>query len=169
MPPHLYERVEEWTHEPLSNFNHKKHLLLDFAFSALIKSENTKNIFTFLQLQPKPKTSLLTCISLLYIFILFSCILFIYCYFILLIAKPCAWKPHGGVGGIRQRTCLHVAGQGLKKIHPLFPESSILNSKSPLWGKILLLHHSTLGVPTNWHTCLVSSVYDLFDIVLWRE
>jgi hypothetical protein len=41
----------------------------------------------------------------------------------------------------------------------MFPESLILNPESPLWGKFLLLHHSPLGVPTNWNTCLVSSLF----------
>jgi hypothetical protein len=30
---------------------------------------------------------------------------------------------------------LQVARQGWKKLHLLFPKSSILNPKSPLWGK----------------------------------
>jgi hypothetical protein len=62
---------------------------------------------------------------------------------------------------------LQVAGQGLKKLRPLVPGSSILKSESPLWGKFLLLHHSALGVPTNWHTCLVSS--KLFSRAVARE
>jgi hypothetical protein len=65
MPPHLYERVDKWTHEPRSIFNNKKHLLLDFSFYALIKSENTKNIFTSCNYNKNPQTSLL--FALIYI------------------------------------------------------------------------------------------------------
>jgi hypothetical protein len=31
MPPQLYERVDKWTHELQSNFNHKKHLSNSFS------------------------------------------------------------------------------------------------------------------------------------------
>jgi hypothetical protein len=45
MPPQLYKRLDKWTHEPQSNFNHKKHIFNAsrvLLFSSLIKSENSK-------------------------------------------------------------------------------------------------------------------------------
>jgi hypothetical protein len=39
------------------------------------------------------------------------------------------------LGAQDKELALKVAGQGLKKLHMLFPESSILNPKSPLWEK----------------------------------
>jgi hypothetical protein len=62
------------------------------------------------------------------------------------------------LGAQDKELTLQVVGQGWKKLYMLFSESSILNPESPFWGKILLLHHSALGVPMNWHTCLLSSV-----------
>jgi hypothetical protein len=56
MPPHGYERVDMRTHEPRSIFNYKKYILLAFIFSALIKSKNTKNIFTSCNYNENPKT-----------------------------------------------------------------------------------------------------------------
>jgi hypothetical protein len=47
-PPQLYERVGKRTHEPRSNFNHKKHLsthLHTLLFLASFYSENTKTYF----------------------------------------------------------------------------------------------------------------------------
>jgi hypothetical protein len=77
MPPHLYERVNKWTHEPWSIFIHKKHLLVAFIFPALIKSENTKNMFTSYNYNQNQKKTLITCIRLHYTFSLPSSNFFI--------------------------------------------------------------------------------------------
>jgi hypothetical protein len=62
------------------------------------------------------------------------------------------------LGAQDKELVLQVGWQGLKKLFfLLFLESSILNPWVILVGKILLLHHCALGVPMNWHTCLVSS------------
>jgi hypothetical protein len=75
MPPRLYERVDKWTHEPRSNFNHKKHLsntsIHTFIFSIKL-FRKYKNIFTFLHPLSKPKntfpaTYLLYCIIIYFI------------------------------------------------------------------------------------------------------
>jgi hypothetical protein len=81
MPPHLYERVDKLTHELWSIFNRKKHLLLAFTFSALIKSENTKNISTSYNYNQNPKTSLLFALVYILALVYFLEFLFIYCYF----------------------------------------------------------------------------------------
>jgi hypothetical protein len=106
MTPQLYERVDKWTHEPRSILNHKKHLSIAFTFSALNKFENNKKRY-FRQSHTKPKNNFTLCISLHFSFSLLSLnlLLPIYFYFILLISKHCAWQPHSGVGGTRQRTC----------------------------------------------------------------
>jgi hypothetical protein len=39
----------------------------------------------------------------------------------------------------------------------MFSKSSILNPEFPSGENLLLLQHSTLGVPMSWHLCLVSS------------
>jgi hypothetical protein len=51
---------------------------------------------------------------------------------------------------------LQVAGQGLKKLSTI-PQEFDIKPRVTLVGKIFLLHRSALGVPTNWHTFLVSS------------
>jgi hypothetical protein len=51
MPPQLRERVGKWTHEPRSNFNHKKHFSDAFTHSFIFSTilfRKYKNIFTFL-------------------------------------------------------------------------------------------------------------------------
>jgi hypothetical protein len=66
MPPHLYERVDKWTYEHLSIFNHNKHLLLDFTCIYIFCiNYSKKNLFTFCNYNENPKTSLLS--ALVYI------------------------------------------------------------------------------------------------------
>jgi hypothetical protein len=48
MPPQLYERVDKWTHDPRSNFNHKKHLSNTFIHTFIFSIKlfrKYKNIY----------------------------------------------------------------------------------------------------------------------------
>jgi hypothetical protein len=78
MPPQLYERVDKWTHETRSNFNHKKHLsnacTCTFIFN-IILFRKYKNIFTFLHTHIKPKNTFHASYLLYCIVIYFICII----------------------------------------------------------------------------------------------
>ena len=61
MPPHFYERVDKWTHEPRSTFKYKKHnpftvLLLFLLFSNY--KQKSKNTFTFCKHKTKTQKEL---------------------------------------------------------------------------------------------------------------
>jgi hypothetical protein len=107
-----------------------------------------------LQSQTKPQTTLLYNISLLFSFSLRSCYLF---YFTVLIPKPYAWQPHGGVGGIRQRTCFVGCLTRTEETFSTIPREFDIKPWAPSLGKFTLLQHSALGIPPSWHLCLVSS------------
>jgi hypothetical protein len=153
MPPQLYERVDEWTHEPRSNFKHKKRL--SNACTCLLIF-----IFTSLQSYPKPKTPLshhISCIIALVYFhasYLFYCI----CYFIF------------------NTLCLTITrwswGRNTRRLFCRLPDKnkdSFLNYSPRVWykpqvtlvGKIFLLQHSALGVPTNWHVAYCHHLYSI--------
>jgi hypothetical protein len=112
--------VNLWTRSIL---NYKKHLLLAFIFSISIKSKNHKNIFTICNNNKIRKTPLPFSISVLFSFMLPSCILLfvILFYFVLLISKPCAWQLHCGVGAHDKELVLQVARHDLKKLTDCSP------------------------------------------------
>jgi hypothetical protein len=56
-----------------------------------------------------------------------------------------------------KQVALQVAGQGLKKLSLLFPESSILTPSHPYGEDSVATSLCTWSVPINWHTCLVTS------------
>jgi hypothetical protein len=103
MRSQLYERVDKWTHESWSNFNHKKHIsntfIRTFIFS-IILFRKYKNIFTFLHTHTKLKIPFPH--HIYFIALLFTLLHLI---FILLTFTPCAWQPLGGVGDTRQENC----------------------------------------------------------------
>jgi hypothetical protein len=43
------------------------------------------------------------------------------------------------------------------KVNDDIPQEFDIKPRVTLVGEILLLHHSAIRVPMNWHTCLVSS------------
>jgi hypothetical protein len=90
---HFYERVDKWTHEPQS-FSNKllSAALLPFAILALIKSENTKNTFTFCNYTENPTTLLYNINFSLLSVICFSVILFTYTYFKTLCLTITRWS-----------------------------------------------------------------------------
>ena len=92
--------------------NHFYLLLLAFTFSALINFENTKILLLLATTTKNPKRTLLYCFRLLSSLVYF---LVIFIIVILLIPKPCAWQPHGGVGGTRQRLCFTGCWKRLKE------------------------------------------------------
>jgi uncharacterized membrane protein YdbT with pleckstrin-like domain len=75
MPSQLYERIDKWTHEPRSKFNHKKHISNTFTRTFIfniILFQKYKKIFTFLHTHTKPKNTfpasyLLYCIVIYFI------------------------------------------------------------------------------------------------------
>ena len=96
----LKERIVKWTHEPRSNFNHKKHLSITFILLFIcctILIRKYKNIY-FSYLHPKPQKQSTLLLFLLSYFILSSFTRFIITCVLFTYAKPCAWQPHGGVG-----------------------------------------------------------------------
>jgi hypothetical protein len=109
-----------------------------------------------LQLQQKPKNPLITCTSLHYSFSLPSSIIVILFHFTNTEAL-CLATTRWSWGHKTKKLALQVVRQGLKKLRLYFPKFDI-KSRVTLVDKILLLQHSALGVPINWHTCLVSSM-----------
>jgi hypothetical protein len=102
-PLHLYERVVKWTHEPRSNFNHKKQIstpLLSFIFAKLIKWGNAKYFII--------STHISTQKHLFYYFFCLSCLVVdrftsIYLYFIsVLLIRKLVLNNHRGVGDTRK-------------------------------------------------------------------
>jgi hypothetical protein len=148
MPPHLYERVDKWTHKPRSTFYHKKPLfffLLAFTIFALIESKNTKNIY-FVQLQLKTQKHLYL-LALVYFLVIYL-LLF---YFtnteaLCLITTRWSW-------GHKTKTLLCRLLNKVGRSFAFVLWEFDINTESPLWGKFLLLQHSALGVPAKWHTC----------------
>jgi hypothetical protein len=133
-PPQLYERVGKWTHEPRSNFNHKKHLSSAFTHTfifSIILFRKYENIFTLLT-QPKPKNTFTAFYKLHISLVYLSRIIFI-----LLTYTPCAWQPLGGVGDTRQWSCF--AGCLKKNDKSFFDWSPrVLNPKFPLGDRVKL-------------------------------
>jgi hypothetical protein len=92
---------------------------------------------------------------LVYFLVLVYFLLFIYFY--VLIPKPYAWKPQGGVGDTRQWTCFAGCLTRTEEAFLTVPREFDIKPRVTLVGNLLLIHHVAFGVPTNWHTCLVSS------------
>jgi hypothetical protein len=166
LPPQLCERVEKWTHEPRSNFNHKKHLSNTFTcilISALIKSENTKTYLLSCNHTKNPKISLSYCFSCIISLDYFLALHLLYCiviYFIAFIfifylhSTPCAWQPLGGVGDARQGDRLHDENE------ESFYDYSLrvrYKPRVPLWRKFTLATTLCTWSPNEVAHCLVSS------------
>jgi hypothetical protein len=130
--------------------------ILSFIFSALIKSENTKKIFTSCNYNQNPK--ILYLLALIYIIVLFYLFEF---YLFIFISFYYYWSP------VLDNHTVELVGQdketwqGFKKLHLCCPRVRYWTPNHPC-GEILLLKHCSLGVPMNWHTCLVSSIIYLF-------
>ena len=129
-------------------------LLSTFTFSALIKFENTK-IYLLLAITTKnPKRTLLYRFRLVssFVYLHISLLLFYILLFTLLILKPCAWQPHGGVGETRQLFCFVGCWKRLERsIAARSLRVRYKPSSHPCGENTRLLHHSALGVPTSWH------------------
>jgi hypothetical protein len=91
--------------------------------------------------------------------IYFIALLFILLYIIsiLLTFTSYAWQPLGGVGDTRQGNyfvgCLRRTMRAFLTVLQEFD----INPEFSREENLLLIQHSTLGVPTNWHLCLVLS------------
>jgi hypothetical protein len=158
MRPQLHDRVGKWTHEPRSNFNHKKHLADAFTNSfifSIILFRKFKNIFTFLCTQPKSKNTITASYLLYFIVIYFIAfvIIFHFTYFYTLCLTTTRWSW----GHKTRRFLCTLLEEEQAELFGQFPESSVLNPEFPHGENLLLLQHSALGVPTTWHLCLVSS------------
>jgi hypothetical protein len=138
MPPQLYERVDKWTHEPRSNFNHKKHLSNVFTHTfifSIILFRKYKNIFTFLHTHTKPKNTfpasyLLYCICYL---------LYLHCHHIYFtyIHTLCLTTTRWSWGHKTRKLFCRLLEEERRELARLFPESLILNPQFPR-GETLL-------------------------------
>ena len=138
MPPHFYERVDKWTHERRSIFNHKKTLLLAFTISAIKSCENTKISFLLATINKNPKISLFTRFSLL------SSYSLLYCIFIIVICFTnidtlCLTTTWWSWGHKAINFALQVARRGKEKLR-LIPREFDINPWVTLVGKTRLLH-----------------------------
>jgi hypothetical protein len=76
MPPQLFERVDKWTYEPRSNFNHKK------------------NIFIFMHSHTKPKNTF-PASYLLYFIVIYFIVYHIYFTYIQTLCLTTTWWSWG--------------------------------------------------------------------------
>jgi hypothetical protein len=115
-------------------------------FLSLLNPKNSKNTFTFCNYTKNPKTLLIYSISLSLLFV----ILF---YFISLTTTQWSWEHK------TKNLFCRLLGENEKNFLDYSPRARY-KPRVILVGKIILLQHSTLGVPTNLHTCLVSTLIE---------
>jgi hypothetical protein len=158
MPPQLHERIGKWTHEPQSNFNHKKHLSDVFTYAFIFSTilfRKYKNIFTFFHTEPKPKNTINASYLIYRIVIYF--IVFVIIFYFTYIYTLCLTTTRWSWGHKMRKLFCRLLEEERAELFWLFPESLILNPEFPRGENLLLLQHSVLGVPMSWHLCLVSS------------
>jgi hypothetical protein len=108
-----------------------------------------------LHTQQKPK-NIITTSYLLYCIVIYFTVLHIIFTFTY-IHTLCLTTTRWSWGHMNEELFCRLLEEERQEIFWLFPKSSILNPSFPRGENLLLLQHSTLGVPT-WHTCLVSSM-----------
>jgi hypothetical protein len=157
MPPQLRERVGKWTHEPVSNFIHKKHLSDAFTHSFIFSTILFRKYKTYLlscSHNQNPKTPLPH--HIYFIALLFT-LLHLLSYFIYIHLHLVLDNHSVELGHKTRRLFCRLLEEERGELFWLFPESLILNPEFPRGEYILLLQHSALGVPMSWHLFLVSS------------
>jgi hypothetical protein len=142
--PYLYERVDKCTHEPLSIFKP-----LETTFSCFYSL-----LHFYILLNPKiPKILLFSAIlyktqkqlsftTLVYFLVLVYFLLFMFCYLFcvaVLIPKPCAWQPLGGVRDTRQRRCFAGCLTTTIGAFSTVPYEFNIKPRVTLVGKIILV------------------------------
>ena len=150
MPPHFYERVDKWTHEPGPFLIIRKHfylLLLAFTISAIKSCKNTKTSLLLSTKSKNPKTTLFTCFSLFSSLVYFTAIFTIVICFTNL-DTLCLTTTWWSWGHKAINFVLQIAWRGKEKLSLCSPRVRY-KPRVTLVGKTRLLHHSALGVSTN--------------------
>jgi hypothetical protein len=168
MPPQLYERVDKWTHEPQSNFNHKKHLSNTFIHTFIFSINlfwKYKNIFTFLHTHTKPQNTFTTFyklhISLVYlsriIFNLLHFYLFYWISYLFYLHSHLVLDNHSMELGTQYKENCFVGC--LKNDASFYDCSSRVRYKPRVfsWGKFTLATTLYTWSPNKLAPCLVSS------------
>jgi hypothetical protein len=165
MPPQLYERVGKWTHEPQSNFNHKKHFSNAFARTfifSIILFQKYKNIFTFLHTQSKSKNTFTAFYKLHISLVYLSRIIFtlLHCYYFILfyLYSHLVLDNHSVELGIQDKEIvLHVAWRRTVRAFLTVPWEFDIKPSVPSWGKFTLAITLCTRSPDELAPCLVSS------------
>jgi hypothetical protein len=125
MPPQLYERVHKWTHEPRSNFNHKKHLFNTFIHTFIFSINlfrKYKNIFTSASYKLHISLVYLSTLYLLYCILIYFItyhIYFTYIYTLCLTTYRWSW------GHKTRKLFCRLLEEKWRELFWLFPESLI--------------------------------------------
>jgi hypothetical protein len=145
-------RIDKWTYEPRSNFNHKKYLsnaCTCILNSYLIKSENTKTYLLSCNHIKNPKTPLPYCISriLAQITLLYCYLFYCICYYILLTFNTlCLTSTRWSWGCKTSRLFCRLSDENEESF---FDWEFGINPGFLPGENLLLLQHSALGVLTS--------------------
>jgi hypothetical protein len=136
MPPQLHERVGKWTHEPRSNFNHKKHLsdsfTYSFIFSTILCWKYKKHIYFLAHTTKTQKHHYRIIFTLLYYYLL-NCI----CYHILFyLYLHLVLDNHSVELGTQDvEIVLQVAWRRMSRYFSTVLQEFGIKPRVPLWGK----------------------------------